>query len=102
MEYHLIHNSHVRHCHLVAHVAFRVEAAFWDEVPPFPMEVQRFLCASRVSADSLLCHLGMEGSCLFDFNKPLPGVFLSQPSPFDDQETQRLASSLLRLRREVS
>jgi hypothetical protein len=85
----------------VAHVAFQVEAAFWAEVPSVLVQVQRFLCASRVSVDSLLCHLGMERSRLVDFDKPLPGVFLSQPLPFDDQETQRLASSLLRLRREV-
>jgi hypothetical protein len=54
----------------VAHVAFRVEAAFWADVPPVQVEVRRFLCASSVSADSLLCHFGMEGSSLFDFYKP--------------------------------
>jgi hypothetical protein len=59
------------------------------------VEVQRFVYASSVSADSLLCHFGMEGSCLFDCYELLPGVVLSQPSPFDDQETQLLASSLL-------
>jgi hypothetical protein len=66
---------------------FRVEAAFRVEVPPVPVEVRRFHCASSVSADSLLCHFGMEGSSLFDFHKPLPGVFLSRPSPCGDQET---------------
>jgi hypothetical protein len=55
-----------------------------------------------VSADSLLSPFGMEGSHLFDFYKPLLGVILSQPSPFDDQETNHLASSLLGLRCEVS
>jgi hypothetical protein len=79
-------------------VVFWVEAAFCAEVPPVLVEVQRFLCTSSVSADSLLCHFDIEGSHLFDFYKPLPGVFVSQPSPFDDQETQLLASSLLGLR----
>jgi hypothetical protein len=86
----------------VAHVVFWVEAAFRAEVPPVLVEVRWFLCASSVSTDSLLCHFGMEGSRLFDFYKPLPGVFLSQPSSFDDQETQLLVSSLFGLRCEVS
>jgi len=82
--------------------AFWAEVAYWAEVPPVLVEVRRFFCASSVSADSLLCHFGMEGSHLLDFHKPLLGVFLSQPSPVDDQETQLLASSLLGLQREVS
>jgi hypothetical protein len=52
--------------------------------------------------DVLLYHFGMEGSLPYDFCKPLPGVFPSQPSPSDAQESQLLASSLLRLRCEVS
>jgi hypothetical protein len=83
-------------------VAFWVEAVFWAEVPPVLVEVRLFLCTSSVSADSLLCHFGIEGSHLFDFYKPLPGVFLSQPSPFGDQETQLLASSLLGIPCKVS
>jgi hypothetical protein len=76
--------------------------AYQAEMPPVLMEVWRFLSASSVSAHSLLCHFGMEGSCLFDFYKPLPGVILLQPSPFDDPETQHLASCLRGLLREVS
>jgi hypothetical protein len=42
------------------------------------VEVRWFLCTSSVSADSLLCHFGMEGSRLIDFYRPLPGVIVSQ------------------------
>jgi hypothetical protein len=101
MAYLLFHNFHVRHCHLVAQVAFRVEAAFRAKVPPVLVEVRQILCASSMSTDSLLCHFGMEGSRPFDFYQPLSGVFQSQPSPFNAQEPQLLASSLLGLRREV-
>jgi hypothetical protein len=59
------------------------------------VEVRQFLCTSSVSADSLQCHFGMEGSHPFDYYKPFQGVFLSQPSPFYAQETQLIASSLL-------
>jgi hypothetical protein len=83
-------------------MVFRVEAAFWAEVLPVLVEVRQLLCASSVSADSLLCHFGMDGSHLFDFYRPLPGVFVMQPSLFDDQECQLLAPSLLGLRRQVS
>jgi hypothetical protein len=96
MAYLLFHNFRFPQRHLVAQVAFRAE------VPPVLEEVRRFLCASSGSADSLLYHFGMEGSRPYDFCKPLPGVFPSQPSPSDAQETQLLASSLLGLRREVS
>jgi hypothetical protein len=85
----------------MAHVAFRVEAAFREEMPPVLVEVQRFLCACSLSADSLLCHFAMEGSRLLDSYKPLPGVFLSQPSPFDDRKTQLLASLVHGLRHEA-
>jgi hypothetical protein len=51
----------------VAQVAFQVEALFRAEVLPVLVEVRRFLCATRVSVDSLLCHFGMEGSHPFDF-----------------------------------
>jgi hypothetical protein len=83
-------------------MTFREEAALRAEVLPVLLEVWRFLCATSVSVDSLLCHFGMEGSRVFDFYKPLPGVFLLQPSTFDDQETQLLTSSLLGLQRDVS
>jgi len=102
MAYHLFHNFHFCQCHLVSQVAFRAELAFWMEVQPDLVEVCTFLSASSVSTDSLLCHLGMEGSQPYDFYKPLPGVFLLQPSSFFTQETQLLASSLLGLPREDS
>jgi len=102
MAYHHFHNICFRQCHLVVQVAFWAEVAIWAEMPPGLMEVRRCLCASSLSADSLLCHFGMKGSRPFDFYKRLPDVFLSHPSPFYAQETQLLASSLLRLRREVS
>jgi hypothetical protein len=35
-----------------------------------------------VSADSLRCHFGKERSQTFDYDEALPGVFVSQPSPF--------------------
>jgi hypothetical protein len=60
--YHLFHNFHVSHWHLVAHVAFRVQAAFWAEMPPVLVEVWWFLHASSMSADSLLCNFGMQPS----------------------------------------
>jgi hypothetical protein len=58
-------------------------------------EVRQFLCVSSVSADSLRCHFGKEGSRAFGYNEALPGVFVSQPSPIYAQETQHPASSLL-------
>jgi len=96
MAYLLFHNFYFRQWHLVVQVVFRAE------VLPILLEVRWFHCASSVSADSLLCHFGMEGSCPYDIYKPLPAVILSQPSPWYAQETQLLAFSLLRLRCEVS
>jgi hypothetical protein len=64
--------------------------------------VHLFLCVSSVSADSLRCHFGKEGSRAFGYDEALPGVFVSQPSPFYAQETQHPASSLLGPRRVVS
>jgi hypothetical protein len=96
MAYLLFHNYRFPQHHLVAQVAF------WAEVPPVLEEMQRFRCASSGSANSLLDHFGMEGSRPYDLCKPLPGVFPSQPSPSDAQETQLLASSLLGRQREVS
>jgi hypothetical protein len=76
--------------------------AFRAEVRPVLVEVRRFLSASSVSADSLPYYFGMEGSRPYDLCKPLPGVFPSQPSPSDAQQTQLIASSLLELPCEVS
>jgi hypothetical protein len=58
-------------------------------------EVHLDLCVSSVSADSLRCHFGKEGSRVFGYDKALLGVFVSQPSPSYAQETQHPTSSLL-------
>jgi hypothetical protein len=102
MVYLQIHNFRFPHCHLVAEVVFRAEMAFQAEVPLVLVEVRQFFCASSVSVDSLLYHIRMERSQPYELNKPLPGVFPSQPSPSYAQETKLLASSLLRLRWDVS
>ena len=93
----------------VAHLLFRssrcnhmVQVAFRAEVMPIAVEVHPDLCTSSVSVDSLLCHVGKEGSCSCEFHEPLLGVFLSQSSTCYARETQYPASSLLRLWREVS
>ena len=46
------------------------------------VDVHLFLCVSSMFADSLRCHFGKEGGRTFGFDKALPGVFVSQPSPF--------------------
>ena len=66
------------------------------------VEVQLFLWVFSVSADSLRCHFGKEGSQTFGFDDALPGVFVSQPSSFCAQETQHPASFLLGPRHVVS
>jgi hypothetical protein len=50
------------------------------------VEVHPFLCVSSLSKDSLRCNFGQEGSRIFGFDKALPGVFVSQPSPIYAQE----------------
>jgi len=77
MAYLRFRNFRFPQCPLVAQVAFRAEIALRVEVPPVLVEVQRFLCASSVSADSLLYHFGVEGSRPYDYYKPLPGGFPS-------------------------
>jgi hypothetical protein len=95
MAYHLLHNCRLPQSHLVARVAFRVE------VPPLLVEVQRFLCAASGLVYFLLYHFGMEDSRPYDFCKPLLGVFPSQPSSADTQETQLHTTSLLGLWRKM-
>jgi hypothetical protein len=102
MAYLLFPKFHVRHCHLVAHPVFRVEVACQVEVPLVVEEARKFLSASSVSEDSVHCHFGIEGRRLFDDYKPLTGICLSQPSPFDEQETILPTSSPLGLQREVT
>ena len=65
-------------------------------------EVHLFLCVSSVSADSLRCHFGKEGSRAFGYDEALPGVFASRPSPIYSQESQHPESSLLGPQRAVS
>jgi hypothetical protein len=59
--------------HLVAQVAFQAEVAFWVEVLPVWVEVCRFLCSSSVSAESVLCNFGLEGSCPYVYSKTIAG-----------------------------
>jgi hypothetical protein len=96
MAYLLFQNFRFPQRHLVAQVAFCAD------VQPVVEEVWWFFSISNGSAHALLYHCGREGSRLNDFSKPLPGVFSSQPSPADAQETELLASSPLGLRREVT
>ena len=84
------------HHHQLAQVVIRAAVA------PVLVEVHHCLCAASVSLDFLRCHFGKEGSLPFEFRKPLPGVFRSQPSPCYAPETQHPASSLLGLLREGS
>jgi hypothetical protein len=50
-----------------------------DEVAPVMVDVYPCLWASSVSVDYSQCDFGKKGSGLFDFCKPLSGVFRSQP-----------------------
>jgi hypothetical protein len=75
--------------------------AFLAKVAPVMVEVYPCLCASSVSVDFLLYHLGKEGSHPFDIRKPLPGVFRSQTAPWYAWVPHHPTSSLLRLRCEV-
>jgi len=58
-------------------------------------EVHLFLCVSSVSTDSLRRHVGKQGIRACGVEEALLGVFVSQPSPVHDQETQHPATSLL-------
>jgi hypothetical protein len=78
------------------------QVAFRAEVAPLVVEAHLCLCASSVSVDFLVCHFAKEDSRLFDFRKPLPGVFQSQFSPCFARETQHPISSLHGLWHEVS
>jgi len=79
-----------------------VESALASALCVGRVEVHLFLSVSSVSADSLQCHFGKEGSRTFGFDEVLLGVFVSQPSPCCAQETQHPASFLLGPRRVVS
>jgi len=70
MAYLPFNNFRFRQCHLAAQEACRTEVAFQAEVLPVLLDVRQFLFASHVSADSMLCHFGMEGSRSCDFYKP--------------------------------
>jgi hypothetical protein len=101
-------NIHIQ----VAHIRFQnfgflhydhvQEVAFWVAVVPVLEEVHPSLCASIVSADSLLCHLGVESSCWYDFHKQLLCVIPSKPSPAHGKANQLPASSLLGHQLDVS
>jgi hypothetical protein len=84
------------HRHLLAQVAIRAAVA------PILVVVHPWLSASNVFLDLLWCNFGKEGSHLYVFREPLPGVFRLRPSPCPARETQHPTSSLLRLLHEVS
>ena len=71
--------------------------AFQVKVEPVLVEVHLILPTCSVSANSLLCLFGKNGSRPFDFHEPKLGVFLSQPSSLSPQESQLHVSFLLRL-----
>jgi len=66
------------------------------------VEVHPCLYISSVSGDFVLCYFSKEGSSTSDFPEALLGVFPSKPSYVHAQESQLLASSLLRLPLKVS
>jgi hypothetical protein len=59
-----------------------VESALESALCVGRVEVYLFLSVSSMSADSLRCHFGKEGSRTFGFDEALPGVFLLHTSPF--------------------
>ena len=79
-----------------------VESALESALCVGLVEVHLFRCVSSVSADSLRCQFGKEGSRTIGFDEALPGVSVSQPSPFCAEETQHPAPYLLGPRRVVS
>ena len=89
-------NFELSYCHQI------VQVAFWVVVAPFLLQVHLFLCTSCASPGSVLYYFVKESSRPRDCHEPLPGVFLSQPSPLYAQETQLPASFLLGLQRKVS
>jgi len=90
-------NVELRKCYRLGQVACRamVDLALESTLCADRVEVHLFLCISSESADSLWCHFGKEGSWTFGYDKALPVVFVSLPSPFYAQETQHPASSPL-------
>ena len=94
----------LRRCYRLGRVVCRaeVESALESALCVGQGEVHLFFCVSSMSADSLRCHFGKEGSRAFGYDEALPGVFVSQPSPVCAQETQHPASSLLGPRLGVS
>ena len=94
----------LRKCYQLGQVVCRavVESALESALCISRVEVHLVFCVSSVCAYSLRCHFGKNGSRTFGFDEALPGVFVSQPSPFHAQETQHPASSLLGPRGEVS
>jgi len=88
-------NFELPHRHRVAQVAYK------PVVAPVLVQVYPYIWASRVFANSLLCHCEKESSHLFNFHEPLQGVISFQHSPFYTQVTKLPASSHLRLQWEV-
>jgi len=94
----------LRKCYQLRRVAYlaAVELALESPLCIGRVEVHLFLCVSSLSAVSLQCHFGKEGSRTFGFDEALPGVFIPQPSPCCAQDTQHPASVHLGPRRVVS
>jgi len=97
-------NFKLRKCYQLGRVACLAEVVSAPEsaVCIGRVKVHLFLCICSMSADSLWCHFGKEGSRTCGFDEAYPGVFLSQPSPFFAQETQHPTFSLLGPGREDS
>ena len=83
-------------CLWVAQFAFWVEvvSVLVSAVRVILVDMHLCLHTSSVSADSLLCHLGKEGSHQVNCHEPEPGVMLLRPYHWYAQETQLPASSL--------
>ena len=74
----------LRKCYRLGRVAClaEVESALESALFIGRVEVHLFLCVSSVTANSLRWHFGKECSQTFGHDEALPGVFVSQPSPF--------------------
>jgi len=96
-------NLEFSHCHTLAMVVFQVKVVSVLELAVCAglVKLRPLRYTSSVYADSLWCHFGKKVSCLFDFHRPLPCVFLSQPSDVYAQEIQLPTFYLVRLHSEV-
>jgi hypothetical protein len=91
-------NSELWKCYRLGQVVFTADMVWALESAACVSyaEVLLFVCIASMYADFLRCHLDRVGIWLCGFDEALPGVFLSQPSPFYTYETQHPDSFLLR------